>query len=293
MKKAYYFFLFFALLLAYFWSATHLFVGNVNNGAQIRDLERMDQSQLRLQMNLSDLLPLREYAIIGGGTLNIPADFTRVAVERAAVVIVHGTDYKEIRDYLTKELNSNSGKTFILSSLALKRVLMEKSDPFFSSYLERYKKSGDIFNNQGAPFYYMDQIDFSVKENLAGIVISFPVGYYFSNVKNYGLAHLIQNDFSIQGFENPIRFLEAINFPKPAKFSGSFEDLIRLARKEYHEKYLANIVSVDYKNGLVVSRDLLPFIQPRKQDKVLPLFKVLKLSKNVFFSGLLRDEVKR
>jgi hypothetical protein len=136
----------------------------------------------------------------------------------------------------------------------------------------------------------MDQIQFQVKENLEGIIIAFPPGYYFSKVKNYGLAHLIENDFSVQGFENPIRFLEAINFPKPGNFSGTFEELIALARKEYHEKYLANIVSIDYENGLIVPKDLVPFLPPRKRDKKLPLFKVVKLSGNVYFSGLIRDE---
>lgn len=286
MKKSYYVSLFLALVIVYFVADNRIKVAEISNSAQIRELERKDQSHLVPQMDLARLLAAREYAIVGGGTLIVPGDFRPVDVKKAAVLILHGTDYAKMKEFIQNEFAADSQKTYVITALALKRILLEKSDRFFDAFMERYKKSGDIFVDRGAPFYYMDQIQFYVKENLEGIIISFPFGYYFSKVKNYGLAHLIENDFSIKGFENPIRFLETINFPKPDNFSGSFEDLINLARREYHEKYLANILGIDYKNGMIVRKDLIPFIQPRKKDKVLPLFTVIKLSKNVYFSGL-------
>lgn len=292
MKKLYHVFLSVLIIAVYSVSSRYVFMSRVDNSAQIRDLERLDQSVLQTQMNMSDMLPMRDYAIVGGGVLKVPPDFKRVDVRSASLVIVHGSDYKEMKDFIQGELHLNSTKTYIITALALKRILLEQSDRFFDSYLDHYKKSGDIFVDQGVPFYYMDQIQFHVKDNLEGIIIAFPSGYYFSKVKNYGLAHLIENDFSIKGFENPIRFLEAIHFPKPGNYSGTYEELIGLARREYHDKYLANIVSIDYKNGTIVPKDLVPFLPPRKQDKSLPLFKVVKLSKNVLFTGLMRDETK-
>ena len=290
MKRVYYLLLLAAITVTYFLSSTYVFVDKVDVGAKVRELERLDQSQLRTQMDMAAALTMRDYAIVGKGQLKMPGDFKRVDVKSASLVIVHGVDYGEMKEYLQREFAANSHKTYVITALALKRIALEQSGRLFDDYLRRYKKSGDIFVDRGEPFYYMDQIQFQVKENLEGIIIAFPPGYYFSKVKNYGLAHLIENDFSVRGFENPIRFLETINFPKPGNFSGTFEELIALARKEYHEKYLANIVNIDYENGLIVPKDLVPFLPPRKRDKKLPLFKVVKLSGNVYFSGLIRDE---
>jgi hypothetical protein len=174
----------------------------------------------------------------------------------------------------------------VITSLALKRCLLEPENPVLAPYLDRFMKSGDIFSDEGKRFYYLDRLTFRVQDNLAGIILQFPEDRYFSRVMNYGLAHLIQNDFSLEGLQNPVRFLETIHFPKPSGFEGSFEELVRLAREEYHGKFLANILSLDSRSGKVVPRKLLPFGAPKRSRKILPCIRAVRLAPGVYFSGL-------
>lgn len=239
-----------------------------------------------LEDGLEAVKGAQKYSIIGGGNLKAPEGWTedRFSPE---VVILHGTDYKALKKFILEGFNSAAEtKQVIITSLAMKRILLEETEDLFSGYFDSFKKSGDIFGTEGTAFYYLDELELSMKENLSGGIISFPQGYYFSKVKNYGLAHLIQSNFSLQGFENPIKFLEAVHFPKPKGFKGSFQELVEQAGQEYRNKYLSRMILVDHQDGRIVPRDILPFIEPKKTDKVLPLFKIIRLSSNVYFAGL-------
>lgn len=282
----FYLFLLFLMGSAYWFSSRFVFPERKSSLVQIRELERKNEEVWVLEDGLKEIQGNMKYSIIGGGKLKIPDGWTE---DKGSpdIILLHGTDYNALKKFILEQFEEvSSKKQVIITALAMKRILLEENESLFSGYFESFKKSGDIFNSEGLSFYYLDELELSIKENLSGGIISFPQGYYFSKVKNYGLAHLIQNNFSLQGFENPIKFLEAVHFPKPKGFKGTFQELVEQAGLEYRNKYLSRMILVDYQDGRLVPRDILPFIEPKKADKVLPLFKIIRLSANVYFSGL-------
>lgn len=288
MFKRLFFYLFLLILMcsAYGISSRFVFPEKKSSLVQIRELERKNNEIWALEEGLEVAHGSKKYCIIGGGKLKLAEEWTEDRVS-PDIVILHGTDYTALRKFILEEFSKVAEtKQVIITALAMKRMLLEENEDLFSGYFDSFKKSGNIFSAEGTAFYYLNELELSIKENLSGGIISFPQGYYFSKVKNYGLAHLIQNNFSLKGFENPVKFLEAVHFPKPKGFKGSFQELVEQAGQEYRNKYLTRMILVDYQEGRLVPRDILPFIEPKKNDKILPLFKIIRLSSNVYFSGL-------
>ncbi len=231
---------------------------------------------------------LINYVIYGNGHLKLGKNFKNSDLDNADLIIFHGADVKQFVIFLEKGEkyfeNFAEKKEIIITPLALWALKISEYKTLFNKYINNYKKTGDIFNPNGKVFYYIDEFDFNVQGDLAGITFSIPGNDIITNAKNYGLGHLLESDFSLRGLENPITFLEFIKFPKPKGFEGTFGDLIKQAKKEYHLKYLPNVIAMEPR-GVKISRNLFP-IAPKKKDKYLPLIKVLKLSKNVYLSSL-------
>lgn len=288
MKKLRYIIFFLALIIIYLFSAHYVFKYDKKTSVALKELTMQAKVPFRLNPKCLAIIKNKEYQIIGGANLDLPDGY--LSSSSAKLIVLHGINYKEIAGFIQSEKFKDSSNQIIITALALKRCLLEKDSPLFTQYLENYKKNGDILANQGTPFYYLEQLKFKIKDNLSGIVISFPADKYLAKVKNYALAHMIQSNFSLQGLQNPLKFLEAIHFPKPKGFEGSFNDLITLARQKYQINFQDNIIDISFTEGKIVSRKLLPFITPRKANKYLPLFKALKLAGNIYFSGLIKSE---
>ena len=287
LKRLFFYLFLWVLMVAAYWASSRfLFPEKKSSLVQIRELERKNEELWALEEGIEAVKGSKKYSIIGGGKLKSHEGWSEDSVS-PDIFVLHGTDYRALKKFILEDFSKTAEtKKVIITALAMKRILLEENEDLFSVYFDSFKKSGDIFGTEGTAFYYLDELELSMKENLSGGIISFPEGFYFSKVKNYGLAHLIQNHFSLQGFENPIKFLEVVHFPKPKGFKGSFQELVEQAGQEYRNKYLSRMILVDYQAGRLIPRDILPFIEPKKTDKVLPLFKLIRLSSNVYFSGL-------
>ncbi|EKD28826.1 MAG: hypothetical protein ACD_79C00190G0002 [uncultured bacterium] len=288
MRKNYYIFLFLSIIVTYYISSNFIFKIYSGKDTSIKIISNQSRLLYKLQLDINTLSSKPTYQIIGNGQLDLPEDLKDT--NAPAIYIVHGTNLEVISDFLKNKIINNMPYKIIITALSLKRCLLEDNPNFFENYLKNFKKSGDILKDEGKPFYYLDELNFEVMANMSGIVLAFPDGRYFSKVKNYGLAHLLQSDFSLKGLENPINFLEIIHFPKPKGFTGSFIDLVENAKNEFHSKYLSKIILIDNSKGKIVSKNILPLIEPKKNDKLIPLFKAVQLSDNVYFSGLILSE---
>lgn len=287
MKKVYYFSLCIILITLYWISSNMIFLTKDSKAFIFKELEKKSQIPFTLSMDLKTITSDKSYKIIGGGKISTPSDFK--SSENPDIFILHGTDNQSIRTFIQSDsFQKPSNHVIIMTTFCLLSILNDNQN-LFDSFMDNFKKSGDILKSDGEIFYYLDELSFDIPENLSGIILSFPVDRYFSNVKNYGLAHLLQNDFSITGLENPFRFLELIHFPKPQGFEGTFKELLNGARNDYNQKFKNNILHLDTKRGMVVSKKLFPGMKPKKSNKALPLFTTIRLSSHIYLTGLIRD----
>ncbi len=235
--------------------------------------------------------PIR-YCIIGNGNIKMGRDFQEADFSDADLLIFHGSNAEPFATFLGRGepylRDLAKKKEIIITTLAAWALKVSPLKHSFDIYLDNYKTSGDIFNPGGQKFYYLDEFDFQVDPNLSGVIFAIPGKGLLASVKNYGLGHLLESNFSLRGLQNPITFLNQIRFPKPKGFDGTFDNLIAEAKEDYHTKFLPNIIEMDPK-GLKIDRFVFQF-SPKRRDKYLPLLKVVRLSNNVYLSSVVKTE---
>lgn len=274
------------------------FIKNYTEDAKIKQERIMTQKLLdtitKGEFSLDKNCPLPNkyhinYIIYGNGSLKLDQRFESSDFEKADLIIFHGSNAEELATFFKKGRFYLGGlaekKEIIITPLSLWALKNSNYADLFDKYLENFKKTGDMFNPNGKIFYYMDEFDFNVPNNLSGVTFSIPGEGLFAKIKNFGLGHLLETDFDInKGLKDPLRYLESVGFPKPGGFDGTFEQLVQDAKREYYSKYLPNILDMNPK-GLEISR-VFPNGEKNKNDKYLPLIKVLRLSNNVYLSSL-------
>jgi len=222
------------------------------------------------------------------------------------LTIFVGTDTTAFCSEIDENLGDfSSSRKVVFTPEFLNALKTSSCSVTFESYLENYRKSGDILDSDGDVFCAMKNLTFDSITSPSGIVFNYPIigegvigvsgsGFNAVKFKKYATAYLINHEsiaFSgvISSLANAVNLNVSLSCPGVETWSDFFDS----GKNNYAVKFKPNLIDLEYVSGeaLTLGSGFFGWLENfALGDQVLPRIKVAKLSENIFVCSLLGTE---
>jgi hypothetical protein len=197
-----------------------------------------------------------------GTSVFLPFSYNQTSTTNSNITVFLGTNTAYFCSAIDNNLSAfTANRKVIFAPEFLNALKTSTCNSTFESYMENYRKSGNILNSTGNVFCGVRNITFDATTSPSGITFNYPIigsgnltigGYVYNGtqVKKYMIAYLMNNpDVGLSGIVSTFANAVGINWSQGCSGITSLTDFFNAGKGNYTSKFNQSLLGINWTAG--------------------------------------------